>query len=68
LLLTLLVTPVAYSLFEDAAHALRLSAPSVAPWRRLAESGEDRGWRRRLRRPWRRAPARQISGDTTGDD
>ena len=48
LLLTLLVTPVAYSLFEDAAHALRLSAPSVAP-------------RRDWRRPWRR-PAREISG------
>src|SRR3982750_2753461 len=34
LLLTLLVTPVAYSLFEDAARALRLSAPSLAPRRR----------------------------------
>src|SRR5499425_1841459 len=34
LLLTLLVTPVAYSLFEDAADKLRLSAPSLAPWRR----------------------------------
>src|SRR5499425_38007 len=32
LLLTLLVTPVAYSLFEDAADKLRLSAPSLAPW------------------------------------
>src|SRR5881227_1100461 len=51
LLLTLLVTPVAYSLFEDAAHALRLSAPSLAPWRRLARRDERRAaWRQRLRR------------------
>ena len=64
LLLTLLVTPVAYSLFEDAAHALRLSAPSLAPWRR----GERRAWRQRLRRPWRRAtPAPEISGGKNGD-
>jgi hydrophobic/amphiphilic exporter-1 (mainly G- bacteria), HAE1 family len=65
LLLTLLVTPVAYSLFEDAAQALRLSAPSLAPWRRLVRQGEHRAWRHRLRRAWRRAPAREISG---GDD
>ena len=58
LLLTLLVTPVAYSLFEDAAHALRLSAPSLAPWRR-----PRRPWRLR----WRRTAARQISGGTGGD-
>jgi HAE1 family hydrophobic/amphiphilic exporter-1 len=51
LLLTLLVTPVAYSLFEDAAHALRISAPSLAPWRR----------------PWRRTAAREISGGRNGD-
>jgi len=66
LLLTLLVTPVAYSLFEDAAHALRLSSPSLAPWRRLARQGEGHAWRQRLRRAWRRTPAREISGG--GDD
>jgi hypothetical protein len=62
----LLVTPVAYSLFEDAAQALKLSAPSLAPWRRLARRGERRAWRLRLRRAWRRTPAREISGG--GDD
>src|SRR2546428_2646116 len=68
LLLTLLVTPVAYSLFEDAAGALKLSAPSLAPWRRLARQEDRRAWRQRLRRPWRRAtPAREISGGTNGD-
>jgi HAE1 family hydrophobic/amphiphilic exporter-1 len=68
LLLTLLVTPVAYSLFEDVARALRLSTPSLAPWRRLARRDERRGWRQRLRRPWRRAtPAREISGGKNGD-
>jgi hydrophobe/amphiphile efflux-1 (HAE1) family protein len=67
LLLTLLLTPVAYSLFEDAAHALRLSTPSLAPWRRQARRDDRRAWRQRLRRPWRRAPAREISGGKNGD-
>jgi HAE1 family hydrophobic/amphiphilic exporter-1 len=67
LLLTLLVTPVAYALFEDAARALKLSAPSLAPWRRLASREDRRAWRHRLRRAWRRAPAREISGGTSGD-
>ncbi len=68
LLLTLLVTPVAYSLFEDAARALRLSAPSLAPWRRLVRRGERRAWRQRLRRPWRRStPAPEISGGKNSD-
>jgi hydrophobic/amphiphilic exporter-1 (mainly G- bacteria), HAE1 family len=67
LLLTLLLTPVAYSLFEDAAHALRLSAPSLAPWRRRAHHEESRTWRQRLRRPWRRVTAaREISGGKNG--
>jgi hydrophobic/amphiphilic exporter-1 (mainly G- bacteria), HAE1 family len=68
LLLTLLVTPVAYSLFEDAAQKLRLSAPSMAPWRRLAEQGERRAWRQRLRHPWRRTPAREVPSGANGDD
>jgi hypothetical protein len=68
LLLTLLVTPVAYSLFEDAARALRLSTPSLAPWRRLVRQGERRAWRHRLRRVWRRAPGREIPGGANGDD
>jgi hydrophobic/amphiphilic exporter-1 (mainly G- bacteria), HAE1 family len=67
LLLTLLVTPVVYSLFEDLAHALRLSTPSLKPWRRQANREERRAWRHRLRRPWRRTPAREISGGTNGE-
>jgi HAE1 family hydrophobic/amphiphilic exporter-1 len=67
LLLTLLVTPVAYSLFEDAARALRLSTPSLAPWRRLARRDEKRAWRQRWRRAWRRTPAQEISGGSNGE-
>src|SRR5438128_651509 len=65
LLLTLLVTPVAYSLFEDAARVLQLSTPSLAPWRGLARQGEHRAWRHRLRRAWRRPPARSPAPSTT---
>jgi HAE1 family hydrophobic/amphiphilic exporter-1 len=65
LLLTLLVTPVAYSLFEDASGALRWAAPSLAPWRRLARQRERRAWRLRLRRRARPA-APPISGGTNG--
>jgi HAE1 family hydrophobic/amphiphilic exporter-1 len=65
LLLTLLVTPVAYSLFEDAAAALRWAAPSLAPWRRLARRERRRAWRLRLRRRARPA-APSLSGGTDG--
>jgi len=67
LLLTLLVTPVAYALFEDAAQLLKLSAPSLAPWRRQARQEERRTWRQRLRRRWRRAPIQELP-DGTADD
>jgi HAE1 family hydrophobic/amphiphilic exporter-1 len=50
LLLTLLVTPVAYSLFEDAAAVLKWAAPTLTPWQRLARRRERRAWRARLRR------------------
>jgi HAE1 family hydrophobic/amphiphilic exporter-1 len=68
LLLTLLVTPVAYSLFEDAARVLRRAAPSLARWRRPARREGRSWWRQRLRRVWgRRGPAREISGGRNGD-
>jgi HAE1 family hydrophobic/amphiphilic exporter-1 len=63
LLLTLLVTPVAYSLFEDAAAALKWGRPSLAPWRRVQRQRERRAWRLRLRR---RPAAPPISGGTNG--
>jgi HAE1 family hydrophobic/amphiphilic exporter-1 len=63
LLLTLLVTPVAYSLFEDAAGVLKLARPSFAPWRRLQRQRERRAWRLRLRRR-ERAASPPISGGT----
>jgi hypothetical protein len=46
------VTPVAYSLFEDAARALRWSRPSLAPWRRLARRRERRALRVRTHEGW----------------
>ena len=52
---------------EDAAGALKLSRPSLAPWRRQARQEDRRAWRQRLRRPWRRTPAREISGGKNGD-
>jgi HAE1 family hydrophobic/amphiphilic exporter-1 len=66
LLLTLLVTPVAYSLFEDAARALRWTGPSLSPWKRLARQTERRAWRLRLRRRARPA-APPISGGSNGE-
>jgi hydrophobe/amphiphile efflux-1 (HAE1) family protein len=68
LLLTLLVTPVAYSLFEDAAERLRLSAPSLARWRRRARREDRRTWRSPFRRAWsRRPPAPGTSGGPDGE-
>src|SRR3989441_929374 len=67
LLLTLLVTPVAYSLFEDAAAALKLARPSLVPWKRAARQRERRAWRLRL--PRRRRPAAPpISGGSAERD
>jgi hydrophobic/amphiphilic exporter-1 (mainly G- bacteria), HAE1 family len=67
LLLTLLVTPVVYSLFEDAAAALQWARPSFAPWQRLVRRRERRAWRLRLRRRPRTA-APPISGGTNGSE
>jgi hydrophobic/amphiphilic exporter-1 (mainly G- bacteria), HAE1 family len=67
LLLTLLVTPVAYSLFEDAATALQWARPSFAAWQRRERRRERRAWRLRLRRRARTA-APTISGGTNGSD
>jgi AcrB/AcrD/AcrF family len=67
LLLTLLVTPVAYSLFEDAAAALKWARPSFVAWQRRERRRERRAWRLRLRRRPRTA-APPISGGTNGSD
>src|SRR2546426_1174049 len=67
LLLTLLVTPVAYSLFEDAAAALKWARPSLVPWKRVARQRERRAWRLRLRRRARPA-APPISGGSAERD
>src|SRR2546428_3110327 len=67
LLLTPLVTPVAYSLFEDAAAALKWARPSIAQWRRLERRRERRAWRLRLRRRARPA-APPISGGGHGGE
>src|SRR5438132_8747850 len=67
LLLTLLITPVAYSLFEDAAAALKWARPSLVPWKRAARQRERRAWRLRLRRRARPA-APPISGGSAERD
>jgi len=67
LLLTLLVTPVAYSLFEDAATALRWARPSLLPWKRAVRQRERRAWRLRLRRRVRPAVP-PISGGSAERD
>ena len=68
LLLTLLVTPVAYSLFEDAAAALQWARPSFAPWRRLQRRREHRAWRLRLLRRRARPASPPISGGTNASE
>jgi len=67
LLLTLLVTPVAYSLFEDAARALQLSRPSLAPWRRQAREGERRAWRIGCGAPGAASPPAKSPAASTTD-
>jgi HAE1 family hydrophobic/amphiphilic exporter-1 len=67
LLLTLLVTPVAYSLFEDAASALKWARPSLLPWKRAVRQRERRAWRLRLRRRVRPA-APPIAGGSAERD
>ena len=67
LLLTLLVTPVAYSLFEDAAASLKWARPSLLPWKRAVRQRERRAWRLRLRRRVRPA-APPISGGSAERD
>src|SRR6267378_2141240 len=67
LLLTLLITPVAYSLFEDAARALKWARPSLLPWKRAVRQRERRAWRLRLRRRVRPA-APPIAGGSAERD
>src|SRR5438094_7491723 len=67
LLLTLLVTPVAYSLFEDAAASLKWARPSLLPWKRAVRQRERRAWLLRLRRRVRPA-APPISGGSAERD
>jgi HAE1 family hydrophobic/amphiphilic exporter-1 len=67
LLLTLLVTPVAYSLFEDSARALRWARPSLAPWRRLARRRKERPWPVRVREAWHANGKAAAAHDTPAD-
>src|SRR2546429_2360902 len=67
LLLTLLVTPVAYSLFEDAAAALKWARQSLVPWKRGARQRERPAWAPRPR-PRPRPAAPPISGGSAERD